>query len=135
MHEKYDWKSAYIRSPHRRSESGKSAQWGVCTRAPLVVLYDIEGRDVHDPLRALESNFLSGMGLMRYPLYTYQPSTPNEWNNQKQRVISQTHEAVSGCIDCHHLTRECVFTCIQWTGSIPWTKHLHVQRKQSIRIE
>lgn len=35
-------------------------------------------RDVHDPLRALESNFLFGMGLMHYPLYTYQPSTPNE---------------------------------------------------------
>ena len=36
------------------------------------------GRDIRVPLQALESNFMFGMGLVQYPLYTYQPSTPNE---------------------------------------------------------
>ena len=38
----------------------------------------LKGRDIHGPLQALESNFIFGMGLMHYPLYIYQPSTPNE---------------------------------------------------------
>ena len=40
------------------------------------VIYN--ARDIHGPPQALESNFIFGMGLMHYPLYTYQPSTPNE---------------------------------------------------------
>jgi len=32
----------------------------------------------YGPLQALESNFIFRMGLLHYPLYTYQPSTPNE---------------------------------------------------------
>ena len=58
--------------------SGKLIEMLLNTTAPLGVLCDIEGTVQYDPLRALESNFLFGMGLMHYPLYTYQPSTPNE---------------------------------------------------------
>ena len=36
------------------------------------------GKHEEDGLRTLESNFLFAMGLMHYPMYTYQPSTPNE---------------------------------------------------------
>ena len=36
------------------------------------------GRGIHGRLQALESNFIFGMGVLNYPLYTYQPGTPDE---------------------------------------------------------
>ena len=40
------------------------------TRGPLVVLYDIEGSDVYDPLQTLVNIILYAHGFMEKPLYT-----------------------------------------------------------------